>query len=160
MYQTTFTAAATQVAPATVAFMNMRGPYEQMAQGYQTLYAWIGEHGLVPAGPPIGVYLTDPSTTPIDQSEWEIWAPIAGGAESQPSPGEVGVKSIPEMTVAYTTYVGPYDKMQPTYTDLMAWIADHGYEIAGPSQEVYLSDPNSVGPEQYVTEVRFPIKPR
>jgi effector-binding domain-containing protein len=43
---------------------------------------------------------------------------------------------------------------------MMGWIAEQGYEIAGPSQEVYLSDPNSVAPEQYVTEIRFPIKPR
>jgi len=39
------------------------------------------------------------------------------------------------------------------------WV-DNGYEIVGPYEEVYLSDPGKTMPEELLTEVRFPVKKR
>jgi effector-binding domain-containing protein len=43
---------------------------------------------------------------------------------------------------------------------LEAWIAENGYEIAGPYEEVYLSDPGKTMPEALLAETRFPVKKR
>ena len=44
-------------------------------------------------------------------------------------------------------------------TALMRWIEANGYQIAGPSREIYFTDPNSgVPPSEYVTEVQFPVR--
>jgi effector-binding domain-containing protein len=37
------------------------------------------------------------------------------------------------------------------------WIQDHGHRIAGAPREIYLNDPQSVVPEDLLTEVQFPI---
>jgi DNA gyrase inhibitor GyrI len=42
--------------PMTVAFLSMKGPYSLIGETSGKLYGWIGEKGLVPSGPPIGVY--------------------------------------------------------------------------------------------------------
>jgi len=33
----------------------------------------------------------------------------------------------------------------------------NGYDIVGPVTEVYLNDPSQVSPEEFLTEVRFPV---
>jgi effector-binding domain-containing protein len=53
---------------------------------------------------------------------------------------------------------GPYDGVGQTYEQLGRWIAENGYEIAGPSEEVYLSNPQETPPAELLTEVRFPVR--
>ena len=43
------------------------------------------------------------------------------------------------------------------YEPLVQWLIGQGYAIAGPPEEVYFSDPDEVPPEEYLTEVRFPV---
>ena len=35
---------------------------------------------------------------------------------------------------------------------------ENGYEIAGPAEEVYLNDPQSVPKEELLTEARFVVR--
>lgn len=38
-------------------------------------------------------------------------------------------------------------------------IQEHGHEIAGPSREIYLTDPSETpDPADYLTEIQFPIR--
>jgi effector-binding domain-containing protein len=53
---------------------------------------------------------------------------------------------------------GPYEKCEPTYNKLYAWIKENGKKIAGPTREAYLNDPNEVGMEEALTEIYAPIK--
>lgn len=39
----------------------------------------------------------------------------------------------------------------------MTWIAANGYQIAGPFEELYYSDPNTTQPADYLTEIRIPV---
>ena len=56
-------------------------------------------------------------------------------------------------------YKGSYDGVSAAYTALMRWIEANGYQVAGPSREIYFTDPNSgVPPSEYVTEVQFPVR--
>ena len=56
------------------------------------------------------------------------------------------------------SHVGPYDTMADTYTQLLAWAADNGLELATGMWEVYLSDPSAEpDPATWRTEVFWPV---
>ena len=150
-----------QTEPMTVAFLPMRGAYRQVPLALGRLYAWVSQQGLTPAGMPVAEYLSNPQVTPEDEALWEVWAPVAeqpGLDEAQPGDAGIGVKRIPAMTVATVMHRGPYETMAETYESLGAWVAEQGYVMAGAPREAYHSDPAKVPPEEYLTEVSFPVQ--
>ena len=145
--------------PMTVAFLSMKGPYTLIGEAFGKLYGWIGEKGLIPAGPPSGVYFNSLDQVPAEELVWELRCPIIGDvALSGPDEQGLGAKTVEEVEVAYTLHKGPFNQVGPVYGALVAWITGNGYEIAGPSEEVYLSDPGSTPPGELLTEVRFSVK--
>ncbi len=144
--------------PVTAAFVDVRGPYEQIPHAMGDLYAWIGAHGLEPTGMPHAVYFTAPGETPPDQAAWEVYAELAGApAPEGPDEAGHGVRRIEGATFASAMHRGPYETIGSTYEELGAWVTEHGYHLAGPPEELYLSDPAVVAPQDYLTEIRFPI---
>ncbi len=149
-----------QVDEFTVAFKVMRGDFALIPQGFGELYGWIEQSGLQPTGMPQAVYLTMPGATPETQAEWELWAPVASGADQAgPDENGLGVKQVAPSTMAFAMHVGPYDSVAPTYEELGRWVADHGYVVVGPPRELYYSDPDEVPPSEYLTEVQMPVAP-
>ena len=146
-----------QIEAQTVAFKVMHGPYSQTPEGYGELYGWIGQHGLQPAGMPQAVYLTMPGETAESESVWELWAPVAEGAEVVADERAIGVKRIEAGTVASAMHRGPYDEVGPVYEKLFAWIPTQQCAVCGPPREVYFSDPAEVPPEEYLTEIQIPV---
>lgn len=146
------------VEPVTVGYLVMRGAYSQTPEGYGRLYGWLGSQGLQPFGMPSAVYLTMPDEASEAEQLWELWAPVAGEPPERPA-GEdgLGIKRVGERTVAFAVHKGPYEEVGPAYEAMMAWIPANGYRVDGPPEEVYFSDPNEVPPEEYLTEVRFPV---
>jgi effector-binding domain-containing protein len=71
------------------------------------------------------------------------------------------IKDAPEMMVAATDYMGPYDKVAPTYDKLFKWIADNKLEAATPPVMVewYMSDPSKVKPESLMARIAVTLKP-
>jgi len=147
--------------PMTVAFVSMKGPYTLMEEAFGRLYGWIGQKGYIPAGPPLGTYFNDPQQVPAAELLWELRSPIAGDVTPiGPDKRGLGVKRVEGAEVAATMHKGPYDKIGAIYGALVGWIAANGYEIAGPPEEVYLSDPGKTPPQELLTEVRFPVRKR
>jgi AraC family transcriptional regulator len=148
-----------EVAPTTVAFINMKGPFSQMGEAFGKLYVWIGQKGYIPSGPPSGLYFNVPGQIPDDQLLWELRSPIAGAVPpAGPDKQGLGVKRLEAVRVAATMHKGPFEAVVQTYEQLGRWIAESGYEIAGPSEEVYLSNPQETPPAELLTEVRFPVR--
>lgn len=54
-------------------------------------------------------------------------------------------------------HTGPYAAEAPTIHLLHAFIAEHGYQLAGKHHEIYLSDPRRSAPERMKTVIRQPI---
>jgi len=147
--------------PMTVAFISMKGPYTLISDAFGKLYGWIGDKGYIPAGPPLGVYFKAPEQVPAEELLWEICSPIAGDtAPSGPDEKGLGVKKVKGAEVASTMHKGPFDQVGHTIHALEAWIAANGYEIMGPYEEIYLTDPGKSTPEELLTEVRFPVRKR
>lgn len=60
---------------------------------------------------------------------------------------------------AVTVHKGPYSSLPDAYGALTAWIAENGYEWNGAPFELYTkSQFDSLSPEEWETEVYFPIK--
>lgn len=149
----------TKTKPITVAFISMKGPYSQLGETFPRLYDWLREKGYEPAGPPSGVYFNSPGQVPAEELLWEVRCPISGNvASSGPDEWGFGVKSVEAVDVASTMHKGPFDQVGVVYGALVGWVMENGYEIAGPSEEVYLTDPANTSPEELLTEVRFPIR--
>jgi len=70
------------------------------------------------------------------------------------------VKRVEGAEVASTMHKGPFHEVGKTYGALGGWIMENGYEIVGPAEEIYLSEPEKTPPEELLTEVRFPVRKR
>lgn len=144
--------------PTTVAFIACQGPYSGFPQALGRLMAWTSQRGLAPAGPPSAVYYNSPMEVATEELRWEVRWPVAAGATpEEPNAEGLGVKPVEAAEVATTMHKGPFDEIGATYGLLMAWVAQNGYQVAGPPEEVYLSDLATVAPSDLLTEVRLPI---
>ena len=100
--------------------------------------------------------LTDP------KEEWiGLYAlPLPESVDSLPA-GVEGVKIDywEYGEVAEILHVGAYNEETPMIEKLQAFIADQGYEMAGPHEEEYLRGPES-GPDssKYMTIIRYQVK--
>jgi effector-binding domain-containing protein len=123
-----------------------------MGAAFDELMAFMGPQGIQPAGPPVCVYSGD-----FDgEHGGEMWIcmPVGAGVEGQ---GAVEAVTLPPATMATTVHKGPYDSLSQAYAAVFGWIQEHGHTPAGSMRDVYLTDPDQVPPEEYLTEVQWPI---
>ncbi|MGE8037298.1 MerR family transcriptional regulator [Lysinibacillus sp. NPDC093692] len=70
-----------------------------------------------------------------------------------------GTRNLPGSLCAKSVLKGAYPELTSVYANLMKWIENEGYELLLPPYEIYVTDPNqAIAPEEYVTEVYFPVK--
>ncbi len=66
---------------------------------------------------------------------------------------------IPETEVAAVAYQGIYSSISDISRYIYHWIEENSYKICGkPFQAYYISPENETNPENYITEICFPIK--
>lgn len=125
-----------------------------MGQAFGELFGYLGETGAQPAGPPFAIYRS------VDEADMdvEIGVPVAQPLADR---GRIHASELPAGKEAHTLHVGPYDQVVTAYKALEQWLDEHGQEPAGPPREHYLNGPDEVsGPEEYQTEVVWPIRDR
>jgi len=145
--------------PMTVAFVSRKGPFSQLGETFPKLYDWLREKEYEPAGPPSGVYFNSPEQVPPEELLWEIRCPISGDvAPIGPDERGFGVKRAEGVEIACAMHKGPFDQVGLVYGALIGWIMENGYDITGPSEEVYITDPDYTPAEELLTEVRFPVR--
>ena len=142
----------------TVAYLRMHGPYAQIPDGLERLHGYLERRRLTAAGPPVGVFFTDPKKVPEAQARWELrWAIAQHNPDEEPAEEDgVGIHTLDARTLAVTIHTGPYGAVAPVYAHVVAWIEEHGYKVVGPPEEAYLSEPDTPQ-ERIQTEVRFPV---
>jgi effector-binding domain-containing protein len=143
---------------ARVVFIQHQGSFAEIPSAMDRLHTWAKEKDYTMVGPPVGIYFDDPNRVPEDSLRWEIEWPIAEDVgETEPSDG-IGVREVEPMLVAATYHKGPYDEVAKSYMALFGWMAQNGYEVAGPVREVYWSDPEKSAEEELVSEIQIPVK--
>ena len=129
--------------------------YGSTGQLFSQIGPYVFQVGAQMIGPPLLiVYDEEFKEKDVDV---EVAFPIAANV---PAKGEFKCYDLPGYNqMATTIHKGSYDTISTAYTALMKWIEANGYQVAGPSREIYFTDPNSgVLPSEYVTEVQFPVK--
>lgn len=70
-----------------------------------------------------------------------------------------GTRELAGCLCAMGTLKGPYSELTSLYAKIQQWIETEGYTIAASPYEIYSTDPRmDLSPEDYVTEVYFPVK--
>ena len=59
--------------------------------------------------------------------------------------------------MASTVFKGPYDKIEPAYATIIDWMKVNGYTPGPRMRESYLNDPSMVKPEEFLTEILWPV---
>lgn len=68
-------------------------------------------------------------------------------------------KTEPAVLVASATCKGSYEQMDLVNQAVANWVSDNGYEFAGKMFNIYHVSPHETqNPEEYVTEVCYPVK--
>jgi hypothetical protein len=114
----------------------------------------------VPA--PLARWLGGPDWANTPRSEWKaVWAiqlPDGTTEVPQKDPSTpVEIEQWEYGPIAEVLHVGTYAEETPTIELLHRFIADEGYEIAGPHEEVYLSRPEAKEPK---TIIRYQVRKR
>lgn len=77
----------------------------------------------------------------------------------EPDVGELRFSEIPEMESAVVAFQGRYNRIGAIISYIYHWIIENGYRISGKAFYVYyLSPDNESDPENYITEICYPIK--
>lgn len=72
----------------------------------------------------------------------------------------VTISTLEAQTMASVIHTGELEKMEDAYIALMAWIESNGYQIMHASREIALQYAPNGKPENYVTEIQFPVSKR
>jgi uncharacterized protein YndB with AHSA1/START domain/effector-binding domain-containing protein len=145
----------TRTAPLLAATIHVTIPRSEiqtvMGPGLGEVMAAVQAQGIGPTGPWFTHHLkVDPATF-----DFEICVPVATPVTTV---GRVVSRELPAITVAQTTYKGPYEKLGAAWAEFNDWIATSGHR---PAPDFYESYP--VGPESstnsadWQTELRRPL---
>jgi effector-binding domain-containing protein len=145
-----------KVEPQTIASIRAVLPtYGDLGQLYGEIFGYLGSQGITrPAGPTLFIcHDTEYKEKDVDI---EAGVPIATAI---PDSGRVKIYELPGLEqAACTIYQGPYEGIGEAYNAIMAWTESNGYQITGPDRELYLTSPADTNdPNQYVTEIQFPV---
>jgi effector-binding domain-containing protein len=137
-----------------------KGKYELIGQLLPELYQYAASRGAEFTGPPLFI-CHEKSVEDVmkaaqeGNADIEIAFPIKDDIEET---DDMKCYELQGGKMAKIIHKGPYEKCEPTYNKLYAWIKENGKTIAGPTREAYLNDPNEVGMEEALTEIYAPIK--
>lgn len=68
-------------------------------------------------------------------------------------------KTVAPIQIASATYKGSYDQISEVNEEVANWIRDNGYEFNGLAFNIYHVSPHETpNPEEWVTEVCYPVK--
>ena len=126
---------------------------EWCGANFEPLYQRVTESGLVPAGPPGGLYSTDVLAN--GEGDVTIFVPVLGSPDQLQN---AGVETFESIHVAVATHEGPYTDLDMTYGQLGAQVNNLGISVDGAIRENYLVGPvHSQDPADWRTEVCWPV---
>ena len=109
---------------------------EVFDRGFPAVVQAVGAQGVAIAGPPFGYYPRMPAETVAVVVGFPVAGPITADGEVEPF-------ELPGGRVVTGTHVGPYEALEKTYEELMAWTRAEGLTLAEGMWESYLSDPSA-----------------
>ncbi|OLN25363.1 Transcriptional regulator, AraC family [Desulfovibrio sp. DV] len=145
--------------PIKVACVRHVGPYDQCEAAWGTLCALAGPLGLFgPTTQFIGIGHDCPQITPPEKIRYDACLTVPESFAGTP---DLPVAVIGDREYASAVVKGPYTRLGPAYAWLAGvWGPQSGRQFtAEPSLEIYLNDPKTTPPEEYLTEILLALAP-
>jgi effector-binding domain-containing protein len=145
-------------AQAIISIREVIPDYGAVGRLYEELGAALQKLHLSPSGPAISIYYDgDYRERDVDV---EAAFPLNGLSTMPAGVSRARIYELPGMPViASVIHRGPNEKVGEAYSVLMKWLEQNGYDICGPSREIYLHHEHA-NTQANVVEVQFPIKRR
>jgi effector-binding domain-containing protein len=150
---TTFTVETIEAQPAAVvrATVPMAELRDVFDRGFPAVVQAVEAQGVALVGPPFGFYPSMPGETVEVLVGFPVSSPIAAAGEVEPF-------ELPGGRAVTGTHVGPYEDLERTYGELMAWTQAEGLTLTAGMWESYLSDPAAEpDPATWRTLIVWPV---
>jgi DNA-binding transcriptional MerR regulator len=136
--------------PRNIFSLRKKMSLQEFGEAFGELSARMEKSRLRPAGPFLSVYHDEDFNR--ECTDIEVGVVVAEDS------GE-GLRKLEPGLCCYAAHIGPYDDFTPCYTALAEYIEREGYTISGPPFELYIKGyEDRIQPDEYVTEIYFPIK--
>ena len=148
------------IEPMKVAYVRHVGPYDEVGAAWEKLCTGLGKEGYLGSQSKfIGISYDDPSVTPAEKLRYEACITVD---DNFVPPEGIMVQTIGGGEYAVTTHFGPYEKLNETYSKLYGqWLVNSDREFRSePCMEFYLNDPDGTEPEDLLTDICLPLKPK
>ena len=132
-----------------------RAPLEKLSEvipaAFEEIAKYLHERGLEPVGPPTTIcpYADEDGMVDVENA-WTVGGRVAGS-------GRIEATTLSACTVLAYKHRGQYNELDRSYRALEALVEREGLSKAGEPREVYWTDPEQLPPEEWVTEIQFPI---
>ena len=114
------------------------------------LFGGIYKNGIQINGPCLSIYHDEDFNR--EHTDVEVGVQVAGGDDPH-------IRILDGGLCCYATYIGRYDDFTKIYATLAEWMEKEGYSTAAPPYEKYIKGAqDKVSPDEFVTEIYFPIK--
>ncbi len=141
----------------TMASVQSTGSFERLTQVFMDLFRWVLINGGKVTSYPMAIFPALPGEIPAEGVRFEACIPIDPGSDIKPG-DDVKIKDLPASTVAFTRHQGGFGEVGRTYDRLLQWIGENNYEVAGPSRELFLTNPLQTEEGELLTEIQIPVR--
>ncbi len=135
--------------PQNILFIREIMNMEDTSKYIGKLFERISKDKLTAVGAPMTIFHLDENFN-SESCDNELAIPVVEAVS--------GTRELPGSLCAMATLNGPYSGLPSIYAKLNKWTEAEGYTMNGDVYEVYLTDPFQKAPENFITEVYFPIK--
>ena len=130
--------------------------YDQEQRLWNTLMQETAGMRLVPGDPCYTLAVFHDGEFKEGEVDVEVQKSVRGGYRDTE---HVKFKAEPPVEIASATYTGGYDRINEANQAVANWVRDNGYDFAGLSFCIYHVSPyDTENPEEYVTEVCYPVR--
>ena len=144
----------TEISLAPQPFIGIRDkvvdPGPLFSEGLPRLFGYAAEHGIAPAGPPIGIYY-DVEEGMFDMA---VGLPTIGLVEGE---GDIFSDVLPDGKAVTAEYVGPYEGLGRAWQEFMTALAEDGYSLRAASWEDYRTGGDDSDPKDWLTVLVVPV---
>ena len=141
----------------TIAVVESTGSFEEISLVFMDLFRWVLVNGGKVSSYPMALFPSPPDQVPAEGVRFEACIPIDPSTGLTPGDG-VNIRQFPAATVAFVRHQGGYSEVGLAYDRILTWAAETGYEVDGPSRELYLTNPMQTPEGELVTEIQIPVK--
>ena len=131
--------------------------YNQQQQLWEESDAFLKQQRIQPTGPCFTLYHD------AEYKERDVDAEMCEPVDAAARGGNARVKiyDLPAVeTMAVVVHKGAFNALSQAYNALMQWIQQNGYQICGPTREIYIEtgEPVRQDDPSYVAEIQVPVE--